>query len=52
MTIENIGIGIYIYIIHENKSYHCVLFEDRNIKFILPFEREIEDILINGRRRI
>ena len=50
MTIENIGIGIYTFIIHENTNYHCVLFEDKNIKFILPFEREIENILIDGRR--
>ncbi|PKC55547.1 hypothetical protein RhiirA1_503166 [Rhizophagus irregularis] len=33
-----------------NTSYHCVLFEDKNIRFILPFEEEIEDILVNGRR--
>jgi hypothetical protein len=50
MTNENIGIGIYIHIIHKNKGYHCVLFEDKDIEFILPFEEEIEDILINGRR--
>ena len=50
MTTENIGIGIYIFITHENTKYHCVLFEDKNIKFILPFEEEIENILINGRR--
>ena len=52
MTTENIGIGIYTFIIHENTNYHCVLFEDKNIQFILSFEEEIENILINGRRRI
>ena len=45
MTTENIGIGIYIYIIHKNTNYHCVLFEDKNIRFILPFEAEIEELL-------
>ncbi|PKY57855.1 hypothetical protein RhiirA4_479242 [Rhizophagus irregularis] len=49
---DNKRIGIYIYIIHKNKGYHCMLFEDKNIKFILPFEEEIEDILINGGRKI
>jgi len=45
MTTENIGIEIYIYIIHKNTNYHCVLFEDKNIRFILPFEAEIEELL-------
>ena len=49
MTKENIGLGIYVYIIHENTNYHCILFENKEIKFILPFESEIEELL-NGRR--
>ena len=48
MTKENIGIEIYIFIIHKNTNYHCILFEDKEIKFILPFERKIENILNNG----
>lgn len=48
MTTENIGLEIYIFIIQENTNYHCVLFEDKGIRFILPFEGELENILING----
>ena len=49
MTKENIGLGIYVFIIQRNTNYHCILFEDKEIKFILPFESEIEKLL-NGRR--
>ena len=51
MTRENIGLGIYVFIIHKNRNYHCILFEDKEIKFILPFEAEIEELL-NGWRGI
>jgi hypothetical protein len=51
MTKENIGMEIYIFIIHNNTNYHCILFEDKEIRFVLPFELEIEELL-NGRRRI
>ena len=48
MAIENIGLEIYVFIIHRNINYHCILFEDKEIKFILPFESEIEELLNNG----
>jgi hypothetical protein len=46
--IERIGLEIYVFIIHTNINYHCIIFEDKEIKFILPFEDEIENLLING----
>ena len=49
MTEENIGMEIYVFIIQGNTNYHCILFENKEIKFILPFELEIEELL-NGRR--
>jgi hypothetical protein len=46
MTTENIGLSIYIYVIHENTSYHCILFEDEKLNMILPYEnREINEVL-------
>ena len=46
--IERIGLEIYVFIIHINIKYHYILLEDKEIKFILPFEDEIENLLING----
>ena len=48
MTEKRIGIEIYIFIIHSNLNYHCILFEEKGVQFILPFELEIEKILSNG----
>ena len=45
MTEENIGLEIYVFIIHKNINYHCILFEDKEAKFILPFESRIEGLL-------
>jgi hypothetical protein len=46
MMIENINLSIYIYVIHENTSYHCILFEDKELNMILPYEnREIDEIM-------
>ena len=49
MTQENITLEIYLFIIHQNLNYHCILFEDGNTQFILPFERDIENIINGGR---
>ena len=38
MHSEEIGIKIYEFVVHKNLMYHCLLFEDREIKVILPFE--------------
>ena len=46
MHCEKIGIEIYVFVIHTNLSYHCVLFEDENMRMVLPFEREIEEKLM------
>ena len=47
--IERIGLEIYVFIIHENINYHCVLFEEKGLQFILPFEAKTEEIISNGR---
>ena len=49
MTQENITLEIYLFIIHWSLNYHCILFEDENTQFILPFKREIEDLINGGR---
>ena len=46
MTVENIGVEIYSYIVHSNLRYHCMLFEEKDIRVILPFEKEIEGRLV------
>ncbi|PKY35344.1 hypothetical protein RhiirB3_456024 [Rhizophagus irregularis] len=40
MTTENIGIGIYIYIIHKNTSYHCLMEEDKYNEIIENIDNE------------
>lgn len=42
---KKVDIEIYVFIIHANLNYHCILFENKDLKFILPFEKEIEEIL-------
>jgi hypothetical protein len=46
MCSERINTEIYEFVIHANLNYHCLLFESEDIKFILPFEKEIEELLI------
>ena len=46
MTIENIGVEIYSYIVHSNLRYHCILFEEKDTRVMLPFERETEEKLV------
>ena len=48
MIKERIGLEIYIFVIHSNSNYHCMLFEEKGLQFVLPFEAEIEEILSNG----
>ena len=48
MIKERIGLEIYMLIIHKNLNYHCILFEEREVQFILPFEAKIEEIISNG----
>ena len=38
-------IVIYEYIIHRIIGYHCILFEEKELKFVLPFEAKIEELL-------
>ena len=48
MIEERIGLEIYIFVTHSNSNYHCVLFEEKEVQFILPFEAKIEEIISNG----
>jgi len=38
MTNENKSLEIYEFIIHTNQLYHCILFEDKDFRLILPHE--------------
>jgi hypothetical protein len=46
MCSERTNTEVYEFVIHANLNYHCLLFESENIRFILPFERETEELLI------
>ena len=48
MIEERIGLEIYVFVIHSNLNYHCMLFEEKGLQLVLPFEAEIEEILSNG----
>ena len=45
MHCEKVGLEIYVFVIHANTSYHCILFEDKELKMVLPFEAEIENVI-------
>ena len=47
MIKERIGLEIYVFVIHSNLNYHCMLFEDKVLQFVLPFEAEVKEILSN-----
>ena len=47
MIEERIGLEIYMFVIHRNLNYHCILFEEKGLQFVLPFEAKIEEIISN-----
>ena len=48
---KRIDMEIYVFVIHANLNYHCILFEEKEMKMILPFEREIEGLLISNNKK-
>ena len=42
MYSEKISLEIYEFVIHKNLMYHCLLFENKDIKVVLPFETIVD----------